>query len=489
MVDIPFHPIVAQSRALASGEVSSLELVELYLERIAAHNTDLNAVVTLDPERARAEAKVADAQRQAGASLGPLYGLPITVKDSYETDGMRTVCGRRDLRDYVPDQDAEAVRRLRAAGALIMGKTNMPAGNQDVQADNLVFGRTSNPWDTTRTSGGSAGGGAAATAAGLTGFDFGSEIGGSTRIPSHFTGLYGHKATWRSIPLIGHVPGGPGDGRWGEIDLACAGAQVRDARDLVPILQATVGPAERDGGFSYRLAPPRARKLGDYRVAVWTEDPSCPIDTDVAAAVDDAVTALKAAGATVEVQPAALPVDIATSHRTFLPLVYGAFTYDRTGLTMASNAALVRRLARHPRGEALDAIRGTFQTHYQWLQADVERHAIRQRWTEFFRQFDVVLMPVTPTVAPAHHNKPIDRFGRDFDVDGVPRSYWDQVKWSAIANVSGGPATTIPVGKGRSGLPVGLQAMGHSGGDLTTIKFAELLGREVEGYVPPPAFV
>jgi amidase len=489
MSDIAFQPIVDQARALAAGAVSSQELVEHYLERIGTHNAELNAVVTFDPQRVRREAKAADSQRVSGKKVGPLHGLPITMKDSFETAGMRTVCGRPDLKDHVPDQDAEAVKRLRAAGALIMGKTNMPAGNQDVQADNPVFGRSSNPWDTSRTSGGSAGGGAVATAAGLTAFDFGSEIGGSTRIPSHFTGLYGHKSTWRSIPLIGHVPGGPGAGRWGEIDLACAGAQVRDARDLVPILQATVGPAERDGGFSYTLAPPRAKKLADFRVAVWTEDPSCPVDTDVVAAVDDVLDVLRAAGTKVEVQPAGLPVDIAESHRAFLPLVYGAFSYDRTGLTPASNAALLARLAQHPRGDALQAVRGTFQSHYQWLQADVARHEIRQRWVEFFRDFDVVLMPVTPTVAPTHHNKPIDRFGRHIHVDGQPRPYWDQVKWSAIANVSGGPATTIPVRKGKRGLPVGLQAMGPSGGDLTTIKFAELLGRELEGYQPPPAFM
>ncbi|WP_406282177.1 amidase [Nocardia sp. NBC_00881] len=487
--DVAFQSIRNQSRALASGEVSSQELVELYLARIAAHNNTLGAVVTLDAERARREAGRADDERAAGRELGPLHGLPITVKDSFETAGMRTVCGRRDLEHYIPTDDAEAVKRLRSAGAVIMGKTNMPAGNQDVQADNPVFGPSSNPWDITRTSGGSAGGGAVATAAGLTAFDFGSEIGGSTRIPSHFTGLYGHKSTWRSIPLIGHVPGGPGVGRWAELDLACAGAQVRDARDLVPILQATVGPPERDGGFSYTLAPPRATKLADFRVAVWREDPACPADSDVAAAVDDALAVLRAAGTRFEVQPRSIPVDIAASHRVFRPLVYGAFSYDRTGLTAASNSALLARLARHPRGEAGHALRGTFQSHYNWLQADVARHEIRQRWLEFYRDFDIVLMPVAPTAAPPHHNKPIDRFGRLIDVDGDQRPYWDQVKWSAIANVSGGPATTIPVRKGKTGLPIGLQAMGPSGGDLTTIEFAALLGRELDGYLPPPAFM
>ena len=241
------------------GELSSVELVELYLSRISAHNAPLNAIVTVDADAARRAAAEADAARSRGDDLGPLHGLPITVKDSYETAGMRTVCGRPDLADYVPTQDAEAVARLRRSGAIIVGKTNMPTGNADVQASNPVFGRTNNPWDRSRTSGGSAGGGAAATAAGLTSFDYGSEIGGSTRIPAHFCGLYGHKSTWQSVPLVGHIPGGPGNpGRWGEADMACAGVQVRGARDIIPALEATVGPLNPDGGFSYTLAPPRA---------------------------------------------------------------------------------------------------------------------------------------------------------------------------------------------------------------------------------------
>jgi amidase len=213
--DFAWLPATEQLAALDAKEVSSSELVELYLSRISTHNSALNAIVTVDADAARRTAAEADAARSRGDALGPLHGLPITVKDSYETAGMRTVCGRPDLADHVPTQDAEAVTRLRRAGAIIVGKTNMPTGNADVQASNPVFGRTNNPWDRSRTSGGSAGGGAAAAAAGLASFDFGSEIGGSTRIPAHFCGVYGHKSTWQSVPLVGHIPMGPGEsGRW-----------------------------------------------------------------------------------------------------------------------------------------------------------------------------------------------------------------------------------------------------------------------------------
>jgi amidase len=487
--DLAFAPAHRLLALLSGGDVSSSDLVELYLQRIDEHDRSLNSVITLDPERARAEARQADAARAAGEPLGSLHGLPITAKDSYETAGMRSACGRRDLKDYVPDRDAEPIARLRRAGAIIMGKTNMPAGNQDVQADNPLFGPTNNPWDTSRTSGGSAGGGAVATAAGLTAFDFGSEIGGSTRIPSHFVGLYGHKATYRSIPLVGHLPPGPGTGRWAEPDLACAGAQVRDARDLLPVLAATTGSLTRDGGFTYQLAARRAAALKDFRVAVWFDDPACPIDSEVNAAMVAAIDALRQAGTKVEVHPAALPVSIAENHRVFEPLVYGQLSGDRSGMTPAFGATMAMRMARDPRGDAPRAFRGTFQSHYAWMRADAKRQELRERWYEFFHQFDVVLMPVTPTPAPTHHNKLTDKFGRRFEVEGNVRSYWDQVKWSAVANIAGSPATTIPTGLGRSGLPVGLQAMGPAGGDLTTIEFAALLGEQLGGYIRPPDYV
>ena len=362
----------------------------------------------------------------------------------------RLVCAqsadRPDLADYVPTQDAEAVARLRRAGAIIVGKTNMPTGNADVQASNPVFGRTNNPWDLSRTSGGSAGGGAAATAAGLTSFDFGSEIGGSTRIPAHFCGLYGHKSTWQSVPLVGHIPGGPGDpGRWGEADMACAGVQARGARDIIPALEATVGPLNPDGGFSYTLAPPRATALKDFRVAVWADDPACPIDKDTHRAIDDAVTALRDAGARVVEHPASIPVDLTTSHDLFLSLVMAAFSVDRSTMSPQFGGALALRSLMSPRGDAAAALRGTIQSHRAWLFRDAARREIAHRWVGFFKEFDVLLLPVTPTAAPGHHNKDHDRFGRTIDVDGVARSYWDQTKWSALANIAGAPATTMPI--------------------------------------------
>ncbi|WP_415977256.1 amidase [Rhodococcus sp. 077-4] len=482
----PAHELCA---LLGKGEVSSVDLVEMYLGRIERHNGALNAVITIDAARARREAEESDRIRaESPGDVGPLHGLPITVKDSYETAGMRTSCGREDLRHNVPTRDAVAVERLRAAGAVIMGKSNMPPGNQDVQADNPLFGPTNNPWNLSKTSGGSAGGGAVATAAGLTAFDFASEIGGSTRVPSHFNGLYGHKATYRSIPLVGHISPGPGVKRWSEPDLACAGAQVRDARDLASILEATVGALDRDGGFGYTLSPPRATVLSGFRVAAWYEDEDCPVDSDVRGAMRTAIDSLREAGATVDVHPSAIPVTISESHNAFHPLLFSQLGADRSGMTPAFGAATAARIVQNPRGDALRAFRGTFLSHYAWMEADALRQEIRERWVRFFEHYDIVLMPVSPTAAPNHHGKPNDKFGREFEVDGRRRPYWDQIKWCGLANVSGGPATTVPVGRTSAGLPVGVQAMGPAGGDLTTIEFAALLGGRLAGYQRPPAF-
>ena len=485
--DFAFSTATEQLAALDAKEVSSAELVEMYLSRFDHHNRPLNAIITVDPDGARRAAKQADKARSEGQKLGPLHGLPITVKDSYETAGMRTACGRPDLADYVPTEDAEAVARLRQAGAIILGKTNMPTGNADVQASNPVFGRTNNPWDLSRTSGGSAGGGAAATAAGLTSFDFGSEIGGSTRIPAHFCGLYGHKSTWQSVPLVGHIPSAPGNpGRWGEADMACAGVQVRGARDIIPALEATVGPLSPDGGFSYTLAPPRASALKDFRVAVWADDPACPVDKDTHHAIDDAVTALRDAGARVTEQPATLPVDLTASHDIFLSLVMAAFSVDRSTMSPLFAGGLALRSLTSPRGDAAAALRGTIQSHRAWLFRDAARREIAHRWVGFFKEFDLLLLPVAPTAAPGHHNKDHDRFGRTINVDGVTRSYWDQTKWSALANIAGTPATTMTITTNVAGLPIGIQAMGPAGGDRTTVEFAALLTEALGGYRIPP---
>lgn len=488
ITNVEFASLTEQLEALRDGRLSSVDLLRLYIARIERHNGPLNAIVSTDFDRALSSAKSADEVRERGEVLGPLHGLPITVKDSYETAGLRTTCGQQRLANYIPAQDAEAVVRLRRAGAIVIGKSNLPTGSQDVQTANPVFGRTNNPWNLDRSPGGSAGGGAAATAAGLTSFDFGSEIGGSTRIPAHFCGLFGHKTTWNTVPLVGHIPYAPGDlGRWTDSDLACAGFQTRNARDLEIIARAVVGPLSINDGWSYALQPTRASSLADFRVAIWTDDEACPVDSEVRSALEQTEKALRNAGASVTTSPDSLPTKLIDSHRLFEQLLYGAFSGDRSTASVKFAMMFLWRLGQWNGGEPARVLSGLTQTHGRWLARHGEHQYLRARWAQFFDKFDVVLMPVTSTPAPAHHNKDHDRWGRRIAVDDKSMSYWSQMMWNGVANLAGAPATAFPVKLSSEGLPIGLQVMGPAGGDLTTIEFADLITRELNstGFRPP----
>src|SRR5262249_24560906 len=210
MTPLPFKSATELAAAIRAGEISSTELLECYLGRIEALNPGLGAVVTVDAERARREAAEADRRLARGGEAGGLHGLPVTGKDCLETEGMRTTCRASQLAGYVPDHDAEAVRRLRGAGAIIAGKTNLPVWASDCQSYNELFGTTSNPWDASRTPGGSSGGAAAAVAAGLCAVELGSDLGGSLRIPAAWCGGYALKPSYGIIPVRGHIPPPPG---------------------------------------------------------------------------------------------------------------------------------------------------------------------------------------------------------------------------------------------------------------------------------------
>ena len=274
-MDVAFRSTTALAAALRRREIGCVELLDHYLARGERLNPRLNAIVILDAGRARERARDADRALARGESWGPLHGVPFTIKDSYETAGLRTTCGWSQIADHVPATDATAVARLRAAGAVIFGKTNVPTLASDAQSYNPIFGVTNNPWDTTRTPGGSSGGAAAAVAAGLTGGDIGSDIGGSIRTPSGWCGVYGHKTTWGIIPGRGHIPGPPGT--LAETDLGVFGPLGRAADDLDLGLDVMVGPSGEDArAWQLTLPPARRTRLRDYRVALWIDEPAGP---------------------------------------------------------------------------------------------------------------------------------------------------------------------------------------------------------------------
>ncbi|MFI5309433.1 MAG: amidase family protein, partial [Polyangiales bacterium] len=279
--------------------LSSSELLEIQLRRIEQHNGKLNAVVTLDVERARARARQLDERLARGELTGPLHGLPMTIKDAYETAGIRSTGGAKALEAHVPRRNAVAVQRLIDAGAVIFGKTNVPEYSSDVQTYNEIFGTTRNPHDLERTPGGSSGGAAVSVACGFSALELGSDIGGSIRQPANWTGVYGHKPSYGLIPMRGHIPGPPGV--LAEVDLNVPGPLARSAADLWLALDVLAGP-DAAHAKAYRLSLPAARrdKLADYRVAVWLDDPSFAVSTEVTRVLERTIAALQNAGARVD---------------------------------------------------------------------------------------------------------------------------------------------------------------------------------------------
>jgi len=448
--DLAFLPAVEQMALLEKRAVSSRELLDCYLGRVATLNPPLNAVVTLDAERARRRAAEADDARARGESWGPLHGLPMTVKDVFETEGLRTTAGSPDLAGYVPDQDAIVVRRLRHAGAVIFGKTNTPAMAADGQTYNEVFGTTNNPWDVSRTPGGSSGGCAAAVAAGLTSFSIGSDIAGSVRIPSAFCGLFGHKPTWGLVPQRGHIPGPPGS--MIDRDINTIGPLARDVRDLEVALSVIAGPATQEAlAWRAPLPPAPDKPLRDYRVALWPDDPFCPVDAAVIERLRAAAQALRDEGAQVD-ESARPPLRMEESHELFLKLL-------------------------RP-----DPAR----THQEWLDLDDKRQHLREAWAAFFQRFDILLCP--PCSVPPFPHQQGPREERQFIVNGRERPYADFIVWPGLVGVCYLPSTVAPAGLTPEGLPVGVQVVGPHLSDARTLRFAGRLGELMGGFRRPPGY-
>jgi amidase len=485
MNDPAFLPATELLAALRERRVSSRELLEHFLQRIEQHNRTLNAVLTLDAERARQDADASDDARARGEDLGPLHGLPMTVKDAFETAGLGTGAVAPELAERVPDRDAEAVRRLRDAGAVIFGKTNAPALAADGQYYNPLFGSTNNPWDLARATGGSSAGAAGALAAGLTPLELGSDIAGSIRRPAHHAGIYGLKPSHGLVPSRGHIPGALGIRA--DSDMDAIGPMARSADDLELALRTIAGPDHAHAiAWSLELPRPRATWLGGYRVAVWLDDEHCPVDRDVLSVLRSAVDALSDAGAEAVERPGAVPLADATRvHHELLAGVYSS------GVADGAFAALKQLAASTPPSEddtdGLRRARLLTQTKRDWSRADDERARMRERWAELFLEFDAFLCPVTPCVAPPHDHNP-DLDARTITINGEQRPFWDQVSWISLASTAHLPAVSAPVGFTDERLPVGLQIVAPYLEDRTAIDIARRLAEVVGGFEAPPAF-
>jgi amidase len=475
LTDLLSLDATAQLQALERRQVSAAELLEASAERNRAVAAAINAVTVTDLERARAAARLIDERRANGDPVGPFAGLPMTIKDSLDVDHLPASSGLEALLRR-PAQDAVAVAKVRAAGAVIWGKTNIPVMTADLQTYNGVYGTTNNPWDLGRTPGGSSGGAAAALATGITALEIGSDIGGSLRTPASFCGVYSHKPTHGLVPQRGHVP--PMPGAHAEPDLNVIGPMARSARDLRLLLSVIA-----DGPLAAKAPPAEIRGL---MVGVWLEEPAFPLDPEVGAAVEAFAQRLTGAGAEVETLR---PVDGAVLFDAYLGLLLPI-----TGRSLPPSARkrferlrgpakLAKAMGAGPTSWASQVLRYTL-THDEWMDADEIRARIGGQMKTLFERLDVLIAPIDPVVAFPHDHRPFGKRTLALS-DGRTIPYTSMLNWISLATACGLPATAIPIGAAKSGLPVGVQIIGPKGGDTKTLAVAQAVEEAFGGFVAP----
>lgn len=478
-----YQPLWHAARSLADGGTTARELVALCEAAWRRGHKTINAIVLSDFDRAYEAAGQSDRRRAGGQALGPLDGIPFTIKESFDVAGWPTTCGSPALRDHVAAADAVVVKRLRDAGAVLLGKTNVPLGLRDWQTYNAVYGTTRNPRDPALTPGGSSGGSAAAVCAGMSFFDIGSDIGSSLRNPAHYCGVFSHKSSHGIVPLAGH---GTSARHFGEQDINVAGPVTRSARDLELVLGAIAGPADEHAP-AWRLDLPACghRALSDFRVALLPSHPVAEVDREVSERIEALGDALRCHGATVRanVRP---DFDATELWRTYV-LLLRATTSVHMG-----DAAFDDALARAGTPGAGDdggsyarlQFAGATLRHREWLQLQAARERFARAWARFFDEFDVLLCPAAATSA-----FPIDEAGepwrRHLTVNGRPQPMTTQLFWAGHSGLCGLPSTVAPIGPGRSGMPVGVQIVAGRYRDLTALRFASLLEDAGYGFVPP----
>ena len=483
MLALPFRSAKQLAADIRRKKIGCLELLDAYLARVDTYNPRLNAIVVTDRDGARRRARAADAALRKGKAWGPLHGVPMTVKESYDVVGMPTTWGAPELKDNRPSRNALAVDRLLGAGVVLFGKSNVPLMLADWQSYNAVYGSTNNPWDLGRTPGGSSGGSAAALAAGLTGIEAGSDIGASIRNPAHYCGVFGHKPTFGIVPPRGQAL----PGRVAQPDIAVIGPLARSADDLALGLSAMAGADEIDGaGWQLRLPAPRRKQLRDYKVAVMLTDPCSEVDQEVQdrlQALADFLAKKKA-----RVSDRARPdIDTGEADRVYIQLLRSATSGRQTDDELAKNLEIARRLAPGDESYYARMMRGNTLLHRDWLAFDEARHKMRWKWHAFFEEWDLLLCPPAASAAFPHDQQG-ERYERTIRVNGKDVPTTDQLFWAGYPGEVYLPATVAPIGFTPAGLPVGVQIVGPQYADRTTIDFARHLEREYQPFVPPPGY-
>jgi amidase len=454
----------ALRQRLLTGETSASALLEATLARIDAVDPALNAVVARNEGAARAAAADSD-ERLAAGHPRPLEGLPITIKDSFDVAGTVSTAGAPAFRERMPEADATAVARLRAAGAVILGKTNVPVFTGDFQAFNPIYGITRNPWDPERSPGGSSGGAAVAVATGMSAFELASDLGGSARWPAHACGIFGLRTTWNLVPFWGHVPPLPERRMARNPDLMVAGPLARSAADLDLVLPVLAGEVA--------LKPPRRTEPAGLRVALWLQDPFAPVQREVAEAVRRAARLLADAGAIVE-ETARPGFRFEEAFEVFALLNHMLVAYSLPPKVRERVQRLASTFAPGDLSHRALQARGARMTPGSYQHVMMRKRRIEGLWARFFQRFDVVLCPPAPVLAIAHDQTP-DFHARTIDIDGQPRPYLDFLVWASLAAGADLPAAVAPVMRSAHGLPAGVQIIAAKGEDRTAIAVAAIL--------------
>ncbi|MCR4523892.1 MULTISPECIES: amidase [Bosea] len=472
----------ALRQALLARCFSATDLLEATFARIDALNPRLNAIVAEDRDAARAMAKASD-ERIANGTARPLEGLPITIKDAFDVAGLPSSGGLPAYRERVPTEDAAPVARLRAAGAVIIGKTNVPVFSGDFQSYNPAHGVTNNPWDETRSPGGSSGGAAVAVATGMSAFELGSDLGSSIRWPAHACGVFGLKTSWGLISTWGAIPPPPERRTLRNVDLMVAGPITRATDDLDLILRVIAGP--RDTALPAPILPePRRTDAKGLRVALWADDPFAPVDQEVSGAVREAARRLAEAGAIVD-ETARPSIRFADAFEVYALLNHAVVAYGLPPKVRARIQALASRFSPNDLSHQALQARGARMTPGFYQQIDQRRRAQKRQWASFFTHYDVVLCPPAPVAAIPHDHGP-DIHARRLIVNGEPRPYLDFLLWAALATGADLPALSAPVMRSREGLPLGVQIIAPFGEDRTAVAVGAMLEELGGRFTLPP---
>jgi amidase len=457
-MDLIFSSTTQLASAIQAGQVSAKEVLEAHLTQIEKHNPALNAVVIMDIESARSQARDADEALARGEVRGPLHGVPFTLKDAHCTAGMRTTVGFPPLADYVPPEDGTVMARLRKAGAVLMGKTNVAMLLGDYQSNNPVFGRTNNPWNVERTPGRSSGGAAAALASGMTPFEVGTDLSSSIRLPAHFCGVFGLKPTENRVPLTGLFPN-PSDAPRSIRIMSSIGPMARTVEDLALLYKILAGPDGRDTDVQpVPLGEVPDVDLRTLRIAYAPSFPGVPVAAEIRDAVEELARQMERSGVIVE--EAQLPkLD---------------FIQD---LSSAGELIGMMVAASQPDGNGQPATLGQFCAALQ------RRDRSIVAWERFFDTWDALLCPASMVTAFPHCNP-----GTPLDVDGAEVDYWMVAAYGTAFNYTGHPAAVLPYKTDRDGMPIGLQVIGKRWDDARLLLIAKALSPLVGGFQRPPGY-